>query len=474
MVHRKMSEVGTSLAEYKKFVYYGIEFLSRHHNLHLLHAGLIYIGHYLVNELVNTLNQIMPDPDPPPFPLKEPLAPIVQRLKDWLLSHDRLHSLDEAVRQALKSHIPQMTDWDITSGERFLEYASGMVNWISTENVGGKEIYWVLCLFYFVLDQPAINDLQTPIDANQIGKLPTYLSQWVVDYAQNMGNFTNTPASITTASINTFANSPRYNLDEAIVPPGGFKTFNQLFARCLKPGMRPISRPEDDRVIVYPADSSFDGAWDISTGGTVHINTYQIQTASIKGTDWPISALLQNSDYADKFNGGQWMHALLNAYDYHRQHAPVSGTIVEAKTIPGLAYLCVKFEKDEHGKNTLKPHRSVRRPFTPGDGKDGLSGDELDAPDDAGYEFLQLHGCTTIKNDVLGYVSVLPIVMAQVSSVKLHVKPNDVVRKGDEISHFEFGGSDIVVVFQTSASVYIFGEPNQKCLVGEVLGYASP
>lgn len=72
----------------------------------------------------------------------------------------------------------------------------------------------------------------------------------------------------------------------------------------------------------------------------------------------------------------------------------------------------------------------------------------------------------------------LPIGMCQVSSVKLHVQKGDTVKKGDLISHFEFGGSDCVVVFQASAKVYIFGardekhETGQKYLVGEVLGFA--
>lgn len=403
----------------------------------------------------------MSRPDSPPFLIRKPLAPIVEELKRWLSEKRRLHSLHEAVQQAYEQNISHMKDWRINSGERFLEYASGMVNWIPDENVGGREIYWVLCLFYFVFDQPAINDLQTPIDPSQIGKQLTYLSQWVVKYSQNIGSFLSTPASITTDSYQTFVNSPRFNLDEALVPPGGFQTFNELFARSLKPGVRPISRPDDDKVIVYPADSTLDGAWDVSKDGTV----------SIKGLDWPFSALLEDSHYADKFNNGKWMHAFLDPSDYHRQHAPVSGTVVEAKNIQGLAYLHVDVVKDSDGNNVLKPHRSFRRT---GPGGENGPGDELDAPDEAGYQFLQTRGCITIKNKTLGYVSVLPVGMAQVSSVKVHVKVHDEVKKGQEISHFEFGGSDVILVFQASAGVEIFGAQGQKYLVGQVLGYARP
>lgn len=38
--------------------------------------------------------------------------------------------------------------------------------------------------------------------------------------------------------------------------------------------------------------------------------------------------------------------------------------------------------------------------------------------------------------------------MAQVSSVLLSVKAGDKIEKGDEISYFQFGGSDCVMVFE--------------------------
>ena len=55
--------------------------------------------------------------------------------------------------------------------------------------------------------------------------------------------------------------------------------------------MRPVSCPDDDRVIAYPADSTFDGQWTIQADGTVDINTYQIQTATIENIPWPIFEL---------------------------------------------------------------------------------------------------------------------------------------------------------------------------------------
>ena len=80
-------------------------------------------------------------------------------------------------------------------------------------------------------------------------------------------------------------------------------------------------------------------------------------------------------------------------------------------------------------------------------------GNQFDAPDNASYQCLQMHGCIAVKNDELGYISVLLIGMAQISSVQLHNKPGDWLKKSDEIAHFGFGGSDIVIVFQAGAVV---------------------
>ena len=51
----------------------------------------------------------------------------------------------------------------------------------------------------------------------------------------------------------------------------------------------------------------------------------------------------------------------------------------------GFDYFRVSVVQDLDGNNALKPYRSLR--LTKPDVEDGLS-DKLDAPDDAGYQFL--------------------------------------------------------------------------------------
>lgn len=43
--------------------------------------------------------------------------------------------------------------------------------------------------------------------------------------------------------------------------------------------------------------------------------------------------------------------------------------------------------------------------------------------------------------------------MAMVSSVNLEVKVGDKIQKGDPVAYFQFGGSDIVSIFQPKAGL---------------------
>ena len=65
---------------------------------------------------------------------------------------------------------------------------------------------------------------------------------------------------------------------------------------------------------------------------------------------------------------------------------------------------------------------------------------------------MQNRGLVVIDSPV-GLVAVLPMGMGQVSSVVVTAEEGRVLRKGEEISYFQFGGSDIVMVFEAAANV---------------------
>jgi phosphatidylserine decarboxylase len=254
--------------------------------------------------------------------------------------------------------------------------------------------------------------------------------QWVIRFVQDWGSFLDTPASL--AEIQSFYKDPRYRMDDYFVGPGGWQNFNQFFAREVKPGRRPIAGACDDGIVVSPADSVFLGTWPVADDATIEA----------KGVRYSIPALLAGSPYADAFRGGVFTHAFLNVNDYHRFHTPVAGKVLESRVILGKMDLEVE-----------------RKPDT----------DALDPLDPVGYQFTQARGLLVIESGSAGLVAVLPIGMAQVSSVTLTPEVGTELAKGEEFGFFQFGGSDIIMVFQPDR-VRFTAEVNKHHLQGEKIG----
>ena len=95
-------------------------------------------------------------------------------------------------------------------------------------------------------------------------------------------------------------------------------------------------------------------------------------------------------------------------------------------------------------------------------------------PGNPGYQFIQARAIIVIETKDIGYVAILPIGMGQMSSVQLNVEPGDVVTKGQELSYFQFGGSDVVMVFQKSANVKIDQKEGKWYPFGSQVAVANP
>jgi phosphatidylserine decarboxylase len=369
--------------------------------------------------------------------------PVVEELIQLIQEHGWKKAFEEAVQEAHGAGIPEMDD--IKSVDDYLQYVNDILRWVPTEDSQGSEIYNRLCKFGFVLDQPALMELQNPITPVDNPPPLTTLSAWMVRYANAMGSFLDTPESLTPQSLETFRKSPSYNLDEYIEPHGGWRTFNELFARNFKPGYRPVAAISDPQVIVSPADSTFDGQWEIRPDSQI----------TLKNLHWRVGELMTGSPYSDRFTNGHFMHAFLSPADYHRQHAPVGGTVLEARVIPGQVYLQVVADDSETGRKRLKPSRT------------------FDAPDNPGYQFAQARGLIVLDTPI-GLVAVLPIGMCQVSSVIITAEPGVTLRKGEELSYFQFGGSDIVVLFESKSNVNLTAQVGTHYRMGTVIGNAFP
>lgn len=107
-----------------------------------------------------------------------------------------------------------------------------------------------------------------------------------------------------------------------------YACFNDFFAREIRSDARPIAEPEGERSVSSVADCR------ITTYPTVDLATRYW----IKGIGFTVAKLLEDGVQARTFDSGPIVIQRLAPQDYHRWHAPVSGTVVSVKEIPGTYY----------------------------------------------------------------------------------------------------------------------------------------
>jgi len=365
-------------------------------------------------------------------------------------------SLIAAHQKAVAKHLNNIDKlvWPKNLDEYYI-YLDDFAKWIPTEgDINSrenydKEILVMLCHFYWLID-----DVQN---------IPEF-SDWLVDFANNWGDFLNTPESITPESLKSFIEQPLFNMEQYMMPPGaytpagkeaipnnpsGWLTFNQFFAREALPGLRPVAGLKDDEIIVSPADAQFKRIYPINENSELVIDGNATSTIGrVKGThNYSIPELIKGSGYENAFKSGIFMHSFLSPYDMHRFCSPVEGEVKYSKAVQKRVYLKVVINDDG----------------------------EYDAPDNTedggGYEFLQTRGILILDTgEENGIVAVIPIGMAQVSSVNMNATQGVNLYKGQEFGYFLFGGSDIILLFQGKGNFQLDFGTNPKKAAGNKIG----
>ena len=177
----------------------------------------------------------------------------------------------------------------------------------------------------------------------------------------------------------------------------------------------------------------------------------------MKSLRWSLDELLADSPFRDRFRSGIFMHSFLNTTDYHRLHTPVSGRVLESRVIHGQVYLDVIAKPTSDDDDA---HQLTREPV-------------LHAQDGTGYQFSQARGLLVLESSI-GLVAVLPVGMCQVSSVVMTADVGVKLRKGEEFAYFQFGGSDVVMLFEASANVSLIMQPGVHYKQGNWIGQSFP
>lgn len=287
---------------------------------------------------------------------------------------------------------------------------------------------------YFLLDQP-LDELK---NENLFYNSVEYISpirEWLTDYCNAWKEFLDSEKSWCEEYRLMIFEEKTFNMDKGWYEHySNWKTFNQFFARKLSsPSARPIDKSNDDSVVVAPADAMPQGTWIIDNEGKFHDNDILSEEGvTLKSSTFStIEQLLgeEGKEYAQCFHGGTLTHTYLNYDDYHRYHFPVGGKIKAVYIVPTYDHVGgICYWSDKLGRYVLESNSIL-------------------------WQSYETRGCVIIETEEYGLVAVLPIGMGQVSSVNFedNVKVGSIMKKGEPLGYFLFGGSDCVLVFQEKA-----------------------
>jgi len=197
-----------------------------------------------------------------------------------------------------------------------------------------------------------------------------------------------------------------YNLDvdEFAKSAFDFRTFNEFFTRALKPSVRPIAEPDNDRLATFPADGR-------------HLAFANVDTADgfyTKGAKFTFADLLGDPALAEAFAGGSMLISRLCPVDYHRFHFPVAGVPDDGRLIGGWLY----------SVSPIALRRNVRRLVE------------------------NKRRITLLQSEAFGRVAMIEVGATNVGSILETYVPGRLAKKGEEKGMFKFGGSCVITVFQ--------------------------
>jgi len=211
-----------------------------------------------------------------------------------------------------------------------------------------------------------------------------------------------------------------------------FQSWDDFFTRTFVEGVRPVSDPDNDRVIVNACESApFALKRDVALSASFWI----------KGQPYSLENMLNGDAYTPQFAGGTVYQAFLSALSFHRWNSPVSGTIKKAYVVNGSYYLENMYQgfKDPHGADEAAPNDS--QAF-------------LTAVATRALIFIEA------DNPKIGLMCVMPVGMAEVSSCEITVSVGDHVQKGDPLGMFHFGGSTHCLIFRPGVDLdfHLYGQ----------------
>lgn len=360
-----------------------------------------------------------------------PLTPRMQELLGQLRSIMDNPVVAAAFNDAVSHVVPHVEDgspnpWIGQTPDYFIEYFAAWFTFLPSPTGGLGRI--VPFTYFYLNNEVAFAFLNTfKSRSDGAAEYTPEIFNWTVEFIKERGRFMDSPASL--KFIDAWMKAPATQIEDFIVPEGGYTSFNQFFTRELDPAKhgRPIAYPDDDSVLVASADSEINFILsDLTLTQKMHIKTRQLN----------VLELLNGSKYAAHFEGGTAISCVLMPGNYHRYHAPATGKIVEGMDVPGIYN---GITDGEHWFNQI---------FNVGESTTDFS------------IFEDFHRAYyVIETEKHGFVAMVPVGLNTISALfpsligiqSTYVAPGSApvpVKKGEELGHFAYGGSLNILLFQ--------------------------
>jgi phosphatidylserine decarboxylase precursor len=313
-----------------------------------------------------------------------------------------------------------------------------------------------LSYLYFIIDIP-LPELQGKGYYNNSLQYEEPFCSWLKSFNKGWGSFLDSKESWNDKYLQLAIADEKFGLNnDWYEDASNWKTFNQFFVRKLKsPDKRPIASPNDESIVISPADAVSQGVWEIDSNSVI---ADKDGVAIKTGTLFSVQSLLgQDSKYKNSFAGGTFTHTFLDLGDYHRYHFPMSGVVKEVRIIPATNNTGYSITWDTTNKRYAY----------------NILG--------AGWQAIETRGCIILETKEFGLVALLPIGMSPVCSVNFleQIKAEVKVSKGDEMGYFLFGGSDFIMIFQKQANFVldvpkeVGGNSYKHLLMGQRYGHCN-
>ncbi|CCL99549.1 uncharacterized protein FIBRA_01567 [Fibroporia radiculosa] len=211
----------------------------------------------------------------------------------------------------------------------------------------------------------------------------------------------------------------------------GYESWDDFFTRQFLPGERPLPpqvlrSSQSDALITSACES-----------GVLRIR-HDVNARDqfwLKGQPYSLYHMLNDDPFAEQFVGGTVYQAFLSAMNYHRWHSPVNGQIEKIVLVPGTYYAEAPFEGFENPDGGPDP-----------------------AAPDLSQAFITAVAARALvfirANDPkIGLMCFIAVGMSEVSSCDVTVREGNVVKQGDQLGMFHFGGSTHCLVFRKDTNV---------------------